>query len=122
MEVVIAIIGSGTLGVLITKIFDLISERNRLKIKQKEEQERLQKELEEIKSAVKLNEKDNLRTQLLVLIKNYPYHTSDIIRLGEHYFKDLDGNWVLTDIFAGWAAGQGVVVPDWFPKDDDVKD
>lgn len=114
MDIVIAIIGSGTLGILITKIFDLISERNKLKEKQKEDQENVHKELAEIKAAVKLNEKDNLRTQLMVMIKDYPYETSDILRLGEHYFKVLNGNWVLTDIFASWAAGQGVILPSWF--------
>ena len=48
--------------------------------------------ISQIKAAVKLNEKDNLRTQLMVMIKDYPYETSDILRLGEHYFKDLNGN------------------------------
>lgn len=118
MDILIAIIGSGTLGILITKIFDLISERNKLKEKQKEDQENVHKELAEIKAAVKLNEKDNLRTQLMVMIKDYPYETTDILRLGEHYFKDLNGNWVLTDIFGSWAAGQGVIVPTWFPKEE----
>lgn len=118
MDIVIAIIGSGTLGILITKIFDLISERNKLKEKQREDQENVHKELAEIKAAVKLNEKDNLRTQLMVMIKDYPYETSDILRLGEHYFKDLNGNWVLTDIFGSWAAGQGVIVPTWFPREE----
>lgn len=115
MDILIAVIGSGTLGILITKIFDLISERNKLKAKQKEDQEKLQNELSEIKAAVKLNEKDNIRTQLMVMIKDYPYETNDILRLGEHYFKDLKGNWVLTDIFGSWATGHGVIVP-WFPE------
>ena len=118
MEILIAIIGSGTVGVLITKIFDLISERNKTKSKQKEDHEKLQKELSEIKAAVKLNEKDNLRTQLMVMIKDYPYETTDILRLGEHYFKDLNGNWVLTDIFGSWASSQGVLVPNWFPREE----
>lgn len=118
MDILIAVIGSGTLGILITKIFDLISERNKLKEKQKEDQENVHKELAEIKAAVKLNEKDNLRTQLMVMIKDYPYETTDILRLGEHYFKDLNGNWVLTDIFGSWAAGQGVIVPTWFPREE----
>ena len=118
MDILIAVIGSGSLGILITKIFDLISERNKLKAKQKEDLEKVHKELSDIKAAVKLNEKDNLRTQLMVMIKDYPYETTDILRLGEHYFKVLNGNWVLTDIFGSWAAGQGVILPNWFPGEE----
>lgn len=116
MDILIAIIGSGTLGILITKIFDLISERKKTKQKHNEERDRMQRELSEIKAALKLNEKDNLRTQLMVMIKDYPFETTDILRLAEHYFKDLNGNWVLTDIFGSWAKGQGVITPNWFPK------
>ena len=109
MEITIAILGSGALSALIAGIFGLIQSRHEEKNKNKE----LIEELESIKSALKLNEKDALRTQLMVMIKDYPNETSDILRLAEHYFKTLKGNWVLTDIFSRWAAENKIVVPNW---------
>ena len=113
MEILLAVIGSGTLGVLITKIFDLVSERRKTKAMHNEEQARMQKELAAIKAALQLNEKDQLRTQLMLMLHDYPGERTEILRLAEHYFKDLGGNWVLTDIFRSWLHSQSIDEPAW---------
>ena len=62
-------------------------------------------------------EKDALRTQLMVLIKDFPDERTDILRLAETYFDKLGGNWILTDIFARWCDEYDVQLPSWFNRD-----
>ena len=62
-------------------------------------------------------ERDGLRTQLLLLILLRPTEQTEILRLAEHYFKDLKGNWYMTSIFNKWLEESDVAEPDWFNKD-----
>ena len=56
----------------------------------------------DIKSKLKKQEKDAVRTQLLVLILLKPDEEQEILTLAEHYFKVLRGNWYMTSIFKNW--------------------
>lgn len=62
-------------------------------------------------------ERDGLRTQLLLLILLRPTEQTEILRLAEHYFKDLKGNWYMTSIFNKWLEESGVASPEWFDKE-----
>lgn len=68
----------------------------------------------EIKAKLKKQEKDAVRTQLLVLILLKPEEEQEILTLGEHYFKNLKGNWYMTSIFKNWIKEYKVANPDWF--------
>lgn len=59
-------------------------------------------------------ERDGLRTQLLLLILLRPGETKEILTLGEHYFKDLHGDWYMTSIFNTWVEEAGIAEPEWF--------
>jgi len=48
------------------------------------------------------------RTQLLTLISNYPNNESEILKVAEYYFGELNGDWYMTDIFSKWAADRGI--------------
>lgn len=103
----VAIIGSGALSALISGIFNLVQSRNsRVKA--------MEKDIQTIKEQLATAEKDTLRTQLMLMIKDYPDENTDILRLGEHYFKNLKGNWVMTDIFRKWCEDQHITPPSWF--------
>ena len=115
--IIVAILGSGALSALISGIFGLIQNRKSKQAKIEKELKDIREAQDAIRDAQKLSEKDALRTQLLVMIKEFPQETTDILRLAEHYFKDLGGNWVLTDIFAGWAKIYGIEIPKWFKED-----
>ena len=69
--------------------------------------------LNEIKEQTLKNERDNLRTQLLVLMSDYPDDTSEIMHCAEHYFKDLNGNWYATPLFVKYLKERGLVEPEW---------
>ena len=70
-----------------------------------------------IGSTLKKLEKDGLRTQLLLLILMQPDEQTEILTLGERYFRKppegLDGNWYMTGIFSKWC-NQRKLDPDWF--------
>lgn len=59
-------------------------------------------------------EKDSCRTQLLVMMSDYADEKTEIMTLAEHYFKDLKGDWYLTDLFAKWLSAHKIAKPDWF--------
>ena len=105
--IIIAVIGSGALSALISGIFGLIQAR-------KSKQKQIEEDLTSIKKQLVTAEKDALRTQLMVMIKDYPHERTDILRLAEHYFKDLGGNWIMGDIFASWCNEQEVEIPGWY--------
>lgn len=62
-------------------------------------------------------EKDGLRTQLLLLILMQPEEQTEILKIAEHYFVKLKGNWYMTDIFNKWLEEKGHSKPDWFKHD-----
>lgn len=69
--------------------------------------------LQELKDQTDKNEKDNLRTQLLVLMADYPENTLELLECAEHYFCDMHGNWYLTPIFANFLEEHGIGKPEW---------
>lgn len=67
-----------------------------------------------IKGKLTVLEKDGLRTQLLLLILMKPKEEQEILRIAEHYFKVLHGNWYMTSIFKNWLEENKVGKPEWF--------
>lgn len=65
---------------------------------------------------LKVLEKDGLRTQLLMLILLQPDAKQEILTVGQHYFRDLKGNWYMSDVFNRWCIEHGQE-PDWFDKE-----
>ncbi len=64
--------------------------------------------LDEIIEKVNVAELDAIRSQLLLLISNYPDNESEILKVAEYYFQDLDGDWYVTSIFTKWAEDRGI--------------
>lgn len=58
-------------------------------------------------------EKDGLRTQLLLLILLQPDEQTEILKIAEHYFVKLKGNWYMTGLFSKWCDAHGLE-PEWF--------
>lgn len=103
---IIAIVSALTSGGFLAFIQFLITRRD-----QKDE---IKEVLEEIKDRLDKNEKDTIRNQLLFLICLRPQEKQEILKLGEHYFKDLHGNWYLTSMFNKWLVEHRVAKPEWF--------
>ena len=67
-----------------------------------------------VKEKLTILEKDVLRTQMLLLILMKPEENKEILTIGEHYFKDLKGDWYMTSIFNKWLEATGTAEPEWF--------
>ena len=106
--IIIAIIGSGALSTLISAIITAIANRkSRLKA--------IEDKLTTIEKNQRTAEKDALRTQLIMMIADYPQEKTDILRLAEYYFEGLHGNWTATAIFNKWLTTYcDGVKPEWF--------
>ena len=106
-NILLGVLGGGNL-VLFIKF--LIERHDRKKEKAED------KEQEGIKNKLLVLEKDGLRTQLLLLILIRPDEQTEILRIAEHYFKVLHGNWYMTSIFNNWLKAHEVAEPEWFEE------
>lgn len=69
---------------------------------------------EEMKRSLAKNEKDSVRTQLLLLMSDYPNNTAEIMGVAQHYFDDIGANWYMTSCFNRWLDSNGIGKPEWF--------
>ena len=67
--------------------------------------------------AQKKQEGDIIRVELKLMISSFPEKEEDILRLAEHYFKDLHGNWVMATTFKQWLDERGLEIPQWYSED-----
>lgn len=105
--VIISVLGSGAFATLVTALINAFSGR-KTKLKQMGEQ------LNKIEEQLVTAEKDALRTQLLIMISDYPSETQEILTIAQHYFGDLKGDWYATSLFNKWIRDWGVAEPTWF--------
>ena len=94
--IIIALLGSGIIQFLINR-FD--SKNNKL---------------DKIINEQKKTEKDQLRTQLLVMMNLMPNSHEEIMQLAQRYFGDLKGDWFYSSLFAKWIKDNGIEKPIWF--------
>lgn len=59
-------------------------------------------------------EKDSIRTQMLLLMSDYPEERAELFRLAEYYFTHLHGNWYMTTLFRKYLRDNGIDPPPWF--------
>lgn len=59
-------------------------------------------------------ERDNCRIQMLIMMMHYQQETEQIMKLAEHYFRDLAGDWYMTGLFNKWLVDNKIGKPEWF--------
>ena len=114
MEYLVAIVslllGNGIIQFLINRHDNLKKENIDEKLKP------LESKIDKILDEQKKSEKDNLRTQLLVMMNMMPNNHSEILTLAERYFGDLKGDWFYSSLFARWLKDNDIEKPIWFDK------
>lgn len=115
--IIVAILGSGALSALISGIFNLISNSSKRRKELAEQLNNISSRLEAIEKNQTKAEKDQCRTQLLMMINDFPTERAEILELAKHYFADLKGNWFATPIFNRWLEDYGIGRPEWFKED-----
>ena len=72
-------------------------------------------ELKGINKRLDKAEKDNIRTQLLLLMNTYVEgDQAELLTCAEHYFCKLKGDWYLTSLFQKHCVKYGIPLPHWF--------
>ena len=69
--------------------------------------------IEGLKKKIDRQERDSCRTQLLLLMAIFPDNTDEILKVAEHYFRDLKANWYMTSLFAAWCKKRNIELPIW---------
>lgn len=115
--VITALTSSGLLAFfqfLITRHDKKKDEKEGLRADVKALKDDLKTDIQDIQKKLKKQEKDSVRTQLLVLIFLQPHEKQELLTLGEHYFKSLKGDWYMTSIYRKWLKRNDIETPPWF--------
>lgn len=105
--IAIAMLGSSVLSAIIASITTIITRKLDKKDK-----------IAQIEKKVNKTEVDSVRLQMMVLMSDFPDDKQEILRVAEHYFKDLHGNWYMTTMFNNWLKNNEIAQPEWFNKED----
>lgn len=100
IAVVVAVLGS-------SGIFTFVQFMIRRKDDKTGTLQRIEKSLESLK-------RDSVRSQLLMMMADYPDNIEEILKLGERYFVDLDGNWYMGTLFNQWLEKKNLPRPNWY--------
>lgn len=67
--------------------------------------------VEEIKSMVKETGKSTLRLEISQEIERNPHNHDTILKMGEKYFVEMDGDWYMTNRFLDWVEKENIHLP-----------
>lgn len=110
MEIWTALLGGSALSALIAGVFGLIQRH----LDKKGWRNEINGRLDDIEEKQVTAEKDNLRTQLLLMLSDYPEEITEILTLAQHYFGVLKGDWYMTALFSRWLVVHDIGKPEWF--------
>lgn len=105
--IIIAAVGS-------TALFNFIQFLLNRKDKKEDDLADIRADLKEIKARQIVSEKDSCRTQMLVLMADYPLQEEEMMKLAQHYFADLHADWYMTSLFNKWLKQNNLTAPIWF--------
>lgn len=105
--IILAAVGSAGL-------FNLIQFLITRKDKKKDALADIRSDIAELKVALRTIEKDLCRTQMLLLMADYPDQKSEMMELAQHYFVDLNGDFYMSSLFSKWLKANNMDVPIWF--------
>ena len=114
--IIIAILSSGALSALITGLFQWLQTKRSKKDGLEKKVDDIIDDQVKIMASQKKHEGDIVRVELKLMISDFPDKEDDILKLGQHYFGDLDGNWVMWAVFKQWLDSRNLPTPLWFKR------
>lgn len=114
ITIITAVLGCEALFKIIDKLIDRFGSKNK-------RLDNYDKRLDKIDTRLDISERDACRTQMLLLMSDYPDEEAELMKLGEHYFKDLHGNWYMSSIFKTWLKKHNLEQPLWLNDKNEVK-
>ena len=103
LGIFVAVMSSGLIQFLITRA-------------DKKKEDPIEAKLDKIIAEQKKSEKDQLRTQLLVMMNLMPQNHEEIMQLAQRYFNELKGDWFYSSLFAKWIKDNNIEKPIWFEQ------
>lgn len=103
-----ALCGNGLIQYLLTRKDNLKKESIESKLQP------IESKLDKLLVETRKTEKDNLRTQLLVMMNMMPNNQEEIMTCAERYFKQLEGDWFYSSLFAKYLKENNIEPPIWF--------
>ena len=104
MNAVIAAVVAGLCGSGVTGLIQFLISRHDTR----------HDDLREIRDGFRKIEKDSVRTQMLVLMSDYPEEEAELMKIAQHYFEDLKGDWYMTSLFNKHLIINRIAKPVWF--------
>ena len=105
IEVISLLLGSGLIQFFVSR-HDNRNDSNK----------QIEDKLDKLLVEQKKNEKDTLRTQLLVMMNLMPNNSEEIMTCAERYFSELKGDWFYSSLFNKWLKENKIEKPIWFDK------
>lgn len=104
----------GVIMLLINRAFSKKDKKNDADDEREKRIDALEKLVKMQQSALERAERDNCRIQMLIMMMHYQHETEQIMKLAEHYFSDLRGDWYMTGLFNKWLVDNHIGKPEWF--------
>ena len=111
MQTVIAIVAAAVGSTALWQFLQFLLSR---KDKKADKQDETADAIKGISKTCAKLERDACRTQMLVMMAHHAGDTAEILKLAQHYFSDLDGNWYMTSMFCKWLEDNDIGKPEWF--------
>lgn len=71
----------------------------------------LKNDVSEIKELIKENGKSTLRLEINDEMLRNPHNHDTILKMGERYFCEMDGDWYMTNRFLDWVEKENIHLP-----------
>ena len=85
------------------------------KDKKKDQLDEIKARLAGIEKRQRTEERDTCRNQMMMLMKLFPDDIPELLKVAQHYFVDLHGNWYMTTLFRKYLEKHEIdSPPDWF--------
>ena len=113
IEIVIALVAAvfGSTG-----FWAWLSQRSNRAKAIEEKLDKIEEKLDKTEVKLDKTERDAARTQMLLMISEYPNNQEGIMSLAEHYFSRLHGDWYATGLFNKWLEDWSLSKPEWFKE------
>lgn len=117
VTLVVGVLSSASLVALINGIFQRKRDKESKSTGLESKVDTLVEDQAKVMKAQKKQEGDIIRVELKLMISSFPEKEEDILRLAQHYFCDLHGNWVMATTFKQWLDERGIEIPQWYIED-----
>ena len=115
---IVGVLSSASLVALINGLFQRKRDKESKSTGLESKVDTLVEDQMKMMKAQKKQEGDIIRVELKLMISSFPEKEEDILRLAQHYFCDLHGNWVMAATFKSWLKQRGIELPDWYNENE----